>query len=105
MTDAVSVKGAKSLAAALSGKFLRIPNFKSILSDWLTGPNKHINQDRAIVDQMLEGTIEDEKKLKALKACDFRRASWFPDNLDLAATYTVWIYLWDDYVDHGENDS
>ncbi|KAI0513126.1 isoprenoid synthase domain-containing protein [Xylaria bambusicola] len=99
---------ALTVATQLHGQILHALNFVSTLAAWPTGANKHIKEIEILVDEYLERTVVNEKKLEALKQADFAKliSLWYPDaqwpELKVATAYTVlWIFVWDDEVDTG----
>ncbi|KAI1452102.1 terpenoid synthase [Annulohypoxylon moriforme] len=98
------------LASQLDGKTFRLPDLWKVFSDWPLAANPHAERLDALVDTLLERIITNEKKLKALKQANFGRliSLWYPDaewpELEIAAAYSVWIFVWDDEVDAGDTD-
>ncbi|KAI1417469.1 terpenoid synthase [Hypoxylon sp. FL1857] len=98
------------LASQLDGKTFHVPDLWKVFSDWPLAANPHAQRLDALVDSLLERIITNEKKLKALKQANFGRliSLWYPDaewpELEIAAAYSVWIFVWDDEVDANDTD-
>ncbi|KAI1212333.1 terpenoid synthase [Annulohypoxylon truncatum] len=98
------------LASQLDGKTFRLPDLWKVFSDWPLAANPHAERLEVLVDTLLERIITNERKLKALKQANFGRliSLWYPDaewpELEIAAAYSVWIFVWDDEVDAGDTD-
>ncbi|KAL7805679.1 isoprenoid synthase domain-containing protein [Trichoderma aethiopicum] len=102
---------ANELASMLSGSTLTIPNLKVPLANFARGQSKYTAEIRRWVDRLVEENIHDRRKCIGVKRCDFGylAACCFPDSdweqLKAAAAFLVWIFTWDDIIDHGEDDS
>ncbi|XDG00548.1 hypothetical protein ABKA04_000163 [Annulohypoxylon sp. FPYF3050] len=98
------------LASQLDGKAFHLPDLWQTFSEWPLAANPHAERLEVLVDTLLERIITNEKKLKALKQANFGRliSLWYPDaewpELEIAAAYSVWIFVWDDEVDAGDTD-
>ncbi|KAL7941029.1 isoprenoid synthase domain-containing protein [Trichoderma barbatum] len=103
--------GANELASMLSGSTLPIPNLKLPLANFPRAVNRYTNEIRRWVDKLIEENIQDGRKCIGVKRCDFGylAACCFPysewEELKAAAAFLVWIFIWDDVIDHGEDDS
>ncbi|KAL7908106.1 isoprenoid synthase domain-containing protein [Trichoderma velutinum] len=103
--------GANELASMLSGSTLPIPNLKVPLADFPKGVNKYMNEIRQWVDKLIDENIHDGRKRAGVKRCDFGylAACCYPYSewveLKAAAAFLVWIFTWDDIIDHGEDDT
>ncbi|KAI2471488.1 terpenoid synthase [Annulohypoxylon bovei var. microspora] len=101
---------ALALASQLDGQTFHLPDLWKVLSDWPLAANIHAERLTALVDTLLERIVTNERKLKALKQANFGRliSLWYPDaewpELEIAAAYSVWIFVWDDEVDAGDTD-
>ncbi|KAH0489992.1 hypothetical protein TgHK011_001478 [Trichoderma gracile] len=102
---------ANELASMLSGSTLTIPNLKVPLASFARGQSKYTAEIRRWVDRLVEENIHDRRKCIGVKRCDFGylAACCFPDSdweqLKAAAAFLVWIFTWDDIIDHGEDTS
>ncbi|EGR47124.1 uncharacterized protein TRIREDRAFT_122825 [Trichoderma reesei QM6a] len=102
---------ANELASMLSGSTLTIPNLKVPLAKFARGQSKYTAEIRRWVDRLVEENIHDRRKCIGVKRCDFGylAACCFPDadweQLKAAAAFLVWIFTWDDIIDHGEDTS
>ncbi|KAJ5151407.1 terpene synthase family metal binding domain-containing protein [Penicillium canariense] len=104
-----SIHDTLELSSQLSGKTLRIPNLQAIFQHWPSAINTRLACLRREIDVLLEKTIDDERKLNALKFCDFAlltccislypQAKW--EELRTAGIFMLWIFLWDDEIDDG----
>ncbi|KAI1099994.1 terpenoid synthase [Jackrogersella minutella] len=98
------------LASQLDGKTLHLPDLWKVFSQWPLAANPHAERLDGLVNTLLERIITNERKLKALKDANFGRliSLWYPDaqwpELEIAAAYSVWIFVWDDEVDAGDTD-
>ncbi|KAM4067103.1 terpene synthase family, metal binding domain-containing protein [Hirsutella rhossiliensis] len=97
---------AAALARSLVGKNYSIPDLNALLGGWPAGINEHLERLRPVVDQMLESIIANKKILPGLKRCDFALltslAAW--TELEVAAAFMVWIFVWDDGIDEGDSE-
>ncbi|TFB01573.1 Alpha-muurolene synthase [Trichoderma ghanense] len=102
---------ANELASMLSGSTLAIPNLKVPLANFARGQSKYTAEIRRWVDRLVEENVHDRRKCIGVKRCDFGylAACCFPDSdweqLKAAAAMLVWIFTWDDIIDHGEDTS
>ncbi|KAL7785808.1 isoprenoid synthase domain-containing protein [Trichoderma ceciliae] len=102
---------ANELATMLSGSTLPIPNLKQHLANFPRGVNKYVTEIRQWVDQLIDENVQNREKCSGIKRCDFGflASCCFPDSdwdeLKTAAAFLVWIFTWDDIIDHGEGDS
>ncbi|KAI0840386.1 terpenoid synthase [Hypoxylon sp. FL0890] len=98
------------LASQLDGKTFHLPDLWKVFPDWPLAANPHAQRLDALVDSLLERIITNDKKLKALKQANFGRliSLWYPNaewpELEIAAAYSVWIFVWDDEVDANDTD-
>ncbi|EHK18342.1 uncharacterized protein TRIVIDRAFT_225657 [Trichoderma virens Gv29-8] len=103
--------GANELASMLSGSTLPIPNLKLPLANFPKGVNKYSDEIRRWVDRLIDENIQDRRKSAGVKRCDFGylAACCYPysewEELKAAAAFLVWVFTWDDIIDHGEDDS
>ncbi|KAK4077823.1 uncharacterized protein Triagg1_3517 [Trichoderma aggressivum f. europaeum] len=103
--------GAHELASMLSGSTLPIPNLKVSLANFPKGVNKYMHEIRQWVDRLIDENIHDRRKRAGVKHCDFGylAACCYPysewEELKASAAFLVWIFTWDDVIDHGEDDT
>ncbi|KAL7930144.1 isoprenoid synthase domain-containing protein [Trichoderma chlorosporum] len=103
--------GANELASMLSGSTLPIPNLKLSLASFPKGVNRYRDDIRLWVDKLIDENIQDRRKCAGVKRCDFGylAACCYPysdwEELKAAAAFLVWVFTWDDIIDHGEDDS
>jgi hypothetical protein len=118
---------ALTVATQLDGRTLHVPDLTNVFAAWPTATNKHVKELEALMDNLLERIVTNEKKLNALKQADFTRlisllvlfnqahlglltsTRWYPDaewpELKVATAYSVWILVWDDEIDAGDTDT
>ncbi|KAL6790464.1 isoprenoid synthase domain-containing protein [Trichoderma sp. SZMC 28013] len=103
--------GANELASMLSGSTLPIPNLKVPLANFPKGVNKYMHEIRQWVDRLIDENIHDGRKRAGVKRCDFGylAACCYPysewEELKASAAFLVWVFTWDDIIDHGEDDT
>ncbi|KAH7141325.1 isoprenoid synthase domain-containing protein [Dactylonectria estremocensis] len=106
---AVKLDEAEALRAQLRGQTIILPDLVSWFSNWPSDESEHREELRLFMDKSTESVISDEKKIRGVKKCDFawftalwyREASW--TDLQTAALFVLWIFVWDDEIDTGES--
>ncbi|KAK0641248.1 isoprenoid synthase domain-containing protein [Cercophora newfieldiana] len=92
---------------ALTGQQLQIPNLTPVFTHWRQGVNHCYERLKMLVDERLGSLVRDEVVLKKVKAGNMGlfASCLFPDleydKLQVAALFTIWLFLWDDVVDGG----
>ncbi|KJZ69157.1 hypothetical protein HIM_11458 [Hirsutella minnesotensis 3608] len=105
-----NINDVQQLACELAGQQLRIPNLRPWFVDWPTAINPNLEKLRPVVDRIIEESIVDVKTQVGAKECDFGlltariypKADW--RELQIAAAYMVWVFIWDDEIDLAISD-
>ncbi|KAK0617423.1 isoprenoid synthase domain-containing protein [Immersiella caudata] len=108
MTPISSISSNSSLTE-LAGQTLHIPDLVPLFATWKQGVSPYYEQVKLFVDERLVSLIKDETVLRKVRKGDLAlfTSCLLPDVeyeiLEIAALYTVWVFLWDDIVDGSED--
>ncbi|KAH6617911.1 isoprenoid synthase domain-containing protein [Chaetomium sp. MPI-SDFR-AT-0129] len=97
--------------APLSGQKFHIPNLWPAFAGWKHGVNPLHGRVKLAVDARLEGLFEDPRVVEKVKAVDIGLFAAgvlvdVPyDILETMAFYSIWLVLWDDYIDGEDADA
>ncbi|KAH6983187.1 isoprenoid synthase domain-containing protein [Ilyonectria sp. MPI-CAGE-AT-0026] len=100
---------AEALRNQLRGQTMKLPDLASWFSEWPSDASEHQEELRLFIDKQAESVIDDERKIRGVKKCNFAwfTALWYREtgwtDLQTAALFVLWIFVWDDEIDTGES--